>query len=92
MNPVDLYLNLGLDLYSVYLLWLYAAAIVLLSLGSRSRKFTIVGDAGIFIAVEAWHWDKGSLQEIFYGGWPDHTSDSASCSWRPQWLWGFSSV
>ena len=67
-DPVDLYLYLALNLYSVYLLWLYAAGAVLLSLSSLSRKLTVAGCAGIFIAAAAWHWERGTFEEILYGG------------------------
>jgi hypothetical protein len=71
-DPVDLYVGLGLSLWPVYLLWLYAAAAVLLSLKSLSRKLTIVGCAGIFIAAETWQWHKNTFEEILNGGWSYH--------------------
>lgn len=71
-DRVDLYVGLGLSLCPVYLLWLYAAAAVLLSLDSLSRKLTIVGCAGIFIAAETWHWHENTFEEILYGGWSYH--------------------
>jgi hypothetical protein len=63
------YLGLCLMLVAVYLLLLYSAAAVLLSVQFLSKKLSLVGFAGIFIAAETWQWDKNSFEQLFFGQW-----------------------
>jgi hypothetical protein len=67
-DPVGLYVGLGLGLWAAYLLWLYAAAAVLLSSDSLSKQLAKVGWTGIIVAATIWHWDKDLFEEILYGG------------------------
>lgn len=69
VSPAPACLGLGFMLLAVSLRLFYAAVAVLLSFHSLSRKLSIVGLTGIFVAAETWQWDKNSFEEILYGGW-----------------------